>query len=758
MTEYDKLSKDEQSDANSWPDLALEDLPEKMQQACQRAGWATLMPVQARAMAAVMQRQDIMVQARTGSGKTGAFVLPLIESIDPEKNHCQALVLLPTRELAKQVADEAKMLSGGSVRTVAVYGGVGYGPQLDAFNKGAHLVVGTPGRILDHLMRGNLNLDQLDTLIFDEADRMLSIGFYPDMKRLQTYLPKRDINGLMFSATFPPMVLRLSEEFLNNPQFISLSEDYIHVAEVSHVYYQVPSMGKERALAKLIETENPSSALIFTNTKANCNFVAAVLGQFGYNADALSSDLSQSKREKVLGRIKSGQLKFLVATDVAARGIDIPELSHVFLYEPPEDRESYIHRSGRTGRAGAAGEVISLVDLMQKMELKRITTHYKIPLSERLLPEDSEVRRVVGQRTTALLEARLRDVQEAEQARLDCFLPLAKELTAKDDTLGWLAMLLDSFYHDSVHGKGAPARPVLDDETIANIETNGIDQDATGKTLGRKFKALKPLSRERMMKFMELARKLGQDDDGLAVLSLLLEEFHFAAVPKAPSKKEPFPAQKQESKKPGKESEQPEKKAPEANKPKIKNKIATEPADRSADNTENKPETKTTPAEQPAAEEKTEPKAFQPMPELLDTLRAIPPLTGKQKQAFETLAHELLADDEGLAVVALLLDKFDYDSRRKKPRKNPQARKNSDSDTRQPKQEKSAKLKRERPERDEKPAAGEKAEQKGREEQPQMREGIQGRADYYPPRPEGEAIKHKKRPRRRTRRKKPASG
>ncbi len=728
MTEHDKLSQDEQPDINTWPDLALEDLPEKMQQACKRAGWATLMPVQARVMAAVMQRQDIMVQARTGSGKTGAFILPLIERIDPKKNYCQALVLLPTRELAKQVADEAKMLSGNTIRTVAVYGGVGYGPQLDAFNKGAHLVVGTPGRILDHLMRGNLNIDQLDTIIFDEADRMLSIGFYPDMKRLQTYLPDSDVNGLMFSATFPPMVLRLSEEFLNKPQFISLSEDYIHVAEVSHVYYQVPSMGKERALAKLIETENPSSALIFTNTKANCNFVAAVLGQFGYNADALSSDLSQAKREKVLGRIKNGQLKFLVATDVAARGIDIPELSHVFLYEPPEDRESYIHRSGRTGRAGAAGEVISLVDLMQKMELKRIATHYKIPLSERLLPEDSEVRSVVGQRTTALLEARLRDVHEAEQARLGCFLPLAKSLAGKDDTLSWLAMLLDSFYHESVHGKGAPARPILSKETIDSIETNGVDLAQTRKSLERKFKTMKPLSRERMMKFMELARKMGQESDGLAVLSMLLEEFHFAntAAPQMPSKNEPLP-QKQERKKLGKESERPAQKKLEASKPELKNRIATEQhTSEQTKKTENKAETKASHDKPLDAEKKTEDKTFQPMTGLLDTLRAVPLLTGKQKQAFEPLAQELLAADDALAVVALLLDKFDYDSRRKKPRN-------------------------EKPTRDKKP------EQKEREEQLLERENTQIQPAYYPTRPEAEATKRKKRPRRRLRRKKPTS-
>ncbi|MBU1610421.1 MAG: DEAD/DEAH box helicase, partial [Proteobacteria bacterium] len=493
----------DETNEKKWPEVSFEDLSDKLKDACGRAGWTTLMPVQSRTMAAVFDRKDIMVQARTGSGKTGAFVLPLIERIDPEKNCCQALVLLPTRELAKQVADEAENLSGGKVRTVPVYGGVGYGPQVDGFRKGAHLVVGTPGRILDHLMRGNLDVSQLDTLVFDEADRMLSIGFYPDMKQLQSYLPERDIHGLMFSATFPPLVLRLSEEFLRDPQFISLSEDHVHVAEVTHAYYQVPGMGKERALARLIETENPSSAIIFTNTKANCNFVAAVLSQFGYNADPLSSDLSQAKREQVLNRVRAGTLRFLVATDVAARGIDIPELSHVFLYEPPEDRESYIHRSGRTGRAGAAGEVISLVDLMQKMELKRIGEHYRIPLVERELPDDKTVRSVVAERTTALLEARLREVPEPERERLSLLRSMAADLAAKVDSVGYLAMLLDEFYHLSVHGVSAPVRkgPAEGDNPV-------LDEGRIADHLERDWKSMKPLSRERMMKFMPLARSL----------------------------------------------------------------------------------------------------------------------------------------------------------------------------------------------------------------------------------------------------------
>ncbi|MDD4732934.1 MAG: DEAD/DEAH box helicase [Desulfovibrio sp.] len=447
----------EVSPEEALPEISFDQLPEPLRAACERAGWDRLMPVQSKSMPYMLARRDLMVQARTGSGKTGAFVLPLLDRIDPSKNHCQALILLPTRELAKQVAREAETLSGGTIRTVAVYGGVGYGEQIEGFKQGAHIVVGTPGRVLDHLLKGSLSLDKLETLIFDEADRMLSIGFYPDMKQVQRYLPKRRINSLMFSATFPPLVLRLAEEFLTDRLFISLSGKQVHVAAVHHVYYEVPAMGKDRALMRIIEVENPSSAIIFCNTKANCHYVSEVLRQFGYDADALSSDLSQSKREQILNRVRSGALRFLVATDVAARGIDIPDLSHVVLYEPPEDHESYIHRAGRTGRAGAAGEVLSLVDVMQKLELNRIATQYSIELEKRPLPEDEDVRQVLAQRATTLLESKVRSLLPISRERMSRFIPLAKELAASEDGPAIIATLLDEFYHENVHAKAVPA-------------------------------------------------------------------------------------------------------------------------------------------------------------------------------------------------------------------------------------------------------------------------------------------------------------
>ena len=327
------------------PPMTLAELPEGMRAAIARAGWDGILPVQAQAIPYMLSKRDLMVQSRTGSGKTGAFLLPILERINPKRNACQALIMTPTRELAKQVDSEAKMLAGDSgIRTVAVYGGVGYGPQIDAFRKGAHIVVGTPGRLLDHLLRHTLTLDHLKMLVFDEADRMLSMGFYPDMRELQRYLPSRPTHGSMFSATFPPRVIRLAKQFPKDPEILSLSSDHVHVTEVEHAYMQVPGIEKDRALARLIEVENPDSALIFCNTRVRVHYVATVLGRFGYDVDELSSDLSQAQRERIMVRIRASSLRLLVATDVASRGIDLPDLSHVILYEVPDDPEGYIHR------------------------------------------------------------------------------------------------------------------------------------------------------------------------------------------------------------------------------------------------------------------------------------------------------------------------------------------------------------------------------------------------------------------------------
>ncbi len=429
----------------------MADLPESVQQAARKVGWTSLTPVQAMAIPYMLDRRDLMVQSRTGSGKTGAFLMPILGEVDAEHPYCQALILVPTRELALQVQREVELLGAeAGIRSIAVYGGVGYGAQMDAFKEGAHIVVGTPGRVLDHLMRGSLDLDDLEFIVFDEADRMMSMGFYPDMKAIRRYLP-RQRSGFMFSATFPPQVKGLAREFLDEPAFLSLSHGNVHIESMDHIYYEVPGMDKDRVLARIIELENPPAGIIFCNTKQRVAYVSAVLQRFGYDADQLTADLSQRDRERVLARVRNKSLRFLVATDVAARGIDISHLTHVFVYEFSDDLESYIHRAGRTGRAGAAGVCISLVSYQELAELHLAQKRFNIPMEKREIPSEEDVEAIVAERTTALLEQKLRDRDRLATERMKRFAPLAKSLMDNGDEASIIAMLLDDFYHQSLH-------------------------------------------------------------------------------------------------------------------------------------------------------------------------------------------------------------------------------------------------------------------------------------------------------------------
>ncbi len=451
------------------PPITLDQLPGPLREAVRRAGWQSLLPVQTKAIPYLLAGRDLMVQSRTGTGKTAAFVLPILARIDPREAHCQAIVLVPTRELARQVcADSEQLAAGTGIRSVAVYGGVGYDEQLRALREGAHLVVGTPGRILDHLMQGALILDRVKFLVFDAADRMLSVGFYPDMVRMAAYLPE-ERDGYMFSATYPPRVRSIAKEFLREPEFMSLSHDSEHVAETDHVYYEVPAMDKDRCLVRIIEIENPESAIIFCNTKAAARFASVVLRRFGYDAAQLSADLSQRARDAVLARVYDKKLRFLVATDVAARGIDITGLSHVFLYDFPEDPEMYIHRTGRTGRAGARGEAISLVDVLEKMKLDAVAREYGIDMLHRPLPTDEDVQAIVTERVTALLEAKLRDLDGLVRERMGRMMPLVRSFGDSDSELAVVAMLLDEYYQSVIHAM--PDLPPLDDSPMPSTTT-----------------------------------------------------------------------------------------------------------------------------------------------------------------------------------------------------------------------------------------------------------------------------------------------
>jgi ATP-dependent RNA helicase DeaD len=335
---------------------------------------------------------DLVVQARTGTGKTAAFGLPIVETVVRRNQACvQVIVLCPTRELALQVSAELERLGRArNIKPIAIYGGAPMGRQIDALAAGAQVVVGTPGRVLDHLHRGTLDPSQIRMLVLDEADEMLSMGFERELSSILERLPKTR-QTLLFSATIPSDIERMARDRLREPEFITLSGDHVGALEVLHFVY-LSRGDKLQALTRILEVDNPESAIVFCNTKVETERVAEALERQGFTAAWLNGDLPQGEREQVMSRTREGKLRFLVATDVAARGIDISHLTHVINYDFPESTERYVHRTGRTGRAGRTGTAISIITPKDIGNLYLLRLTYKIRPIEKQLPTAGELK------------------------------------------------------------------------------------------------------------------------------------------------------------------------------------------------------------------------------------------------------------------------------------------------------------------------------------------------------------------------------
>ncbi len=418
------------------PSELFAELPKDIQAGIRDLGWSAPMPVQTRVVPVMRAHQDLIVQARTGSGKTGAFGIPIVAEVDAALAATQALVLAPTRELANQVSAEiSAMAKHRGVRCLAIYGGVGYGPQLEGLQAGAHVVVGTPGRILDHLSSGRMKLDHVRFFVLDEADELLSLGFWPDMREIDSYLPPRGKRqSCLFSATMPERVRSLARVFLKDPEFIALSEGQIAPQEIEHYFYLVSAKEKEAALLRILEYEDPESAIIFCNTKDDVRFVTAYLQRHGFDADQISGDLAQAARERAMARIKAGELRFLVATDVAARGIDISDLTHVISYAAPDSPESYVHRTGRTGRAGKAGVAISLVSGLDIGNFRWLQKVNRMEIAERKLPTDAELLERIRERLSVKVEQELRRIPERDRRwKVDRLVPVVEAMVGSEE-------------------------------------------------------------------------------------------------------------------------------------------------------------------------------------------------------------------------------------------------------------------------------------------------------------------------------------
>ncbi|MCY0985571.1 DEAD/DEAH box helicase [Nannocystis sp. ILAH1] len=367
------------------------ELPDALRRAIARMGWTRPTPVQALSFPPLHAGHDVLVQSHTGSGKTGAFCMPwLAGRFDPrpaQQTGVQLLVLLPTRELAKQVCDELRRLAVETpVEVLPIYGGTPMQPQLAALKAGVHAVVGTPGRVLDHIRRRSLDLSKVATVVLDECDEMLSMGFLEDIRAILDACTGKHLTAL-FSATIPSDIQRIAKRYMKSPVEVQLSGDQVAAAEIDHAYYIVSGAIKTRDLLDVIVVEEPARAIVFCNTREETKLVASVLRREGYQAEELSSDLTQAAREKVMGMMREHKLRFLVATDVAARGIDISHVSHVINYSFPEAAEVYIHRTGRTGRAGRTGTAISLIHARELGNFYYLKLQYDtIVFRERFLP------------------------------------------------------------------------------------------------------------------------------------------------------------------------------------------------------------------------------------------------------------------------------------------------------------------------------------------------------------------------------------
>lgn len=375
--------------AQTFEDLGLH---EDVLQALQEMGWEAPTPVQRDTYPLAVAGKDVIVQARTGTGKTGAFGIPLVDRLLSENEDVQALVLAPTRELALQSAREIQKLgSHRGISTVAVYGGASMDQQIRALHKGARVISGTPGRVLDHLKRGTIKASRLRILVLDEADEMLSMGFAKELNAIIEKLPE-DRQTLLFSATVDRAIKRVAERHMRDPQFLGLSGDHVGALGIEHFAYMVSGVGRVTNLISVLEIENPESAIIFCNTRAETEQVASALQRAGFDAEWLTGDRPQREREDVLARVRRGELRFLVATDVAARGIDVSHLTHVINFSLPENVEQYVHRTGRTGRAGRTGTAISLVGPTELGILYYLRLQYRIFPIERTLPSEGERR------------------------------------------------------------------------------------------------------------------------------------------------------------------------------------------------------------------------------------------------------------------------------------------------------------------------------------------------------------------------------
>lgn len=411
-------------------------LSEKMLAAIERKGFSEPTEIQSLAIPLLMNdEKDIIAQAQTGTGKTAVFAIPLMEKLDPQVQGIQAIVLAPTRELAIQVEEEIRSYqTNGGIRSVAIYGGQGIEVQLRKLKKGVSIVVGTPGRILDHIRRGTLRLDSIRYFILDEADEMLNMGFIEDIETILDETPQQK-RVLLFSATMPGRIRKLAEKYMGEYDHVK-AEPELTTDLTEQIYFEVRRKDKTQALTRILEIEEDFYGIVFCKTKADVDELNTALIEKGFRADNLHGDISQPLREKILGKFRTGKINILVATDVAARGIDVGDLTHVINYSIPQNPENYVHRIGRTGRAGKKGTAITFVTPTEFRKMNFIKKFTNADIRKEEIPDERDILDIKKKKLVTDIERMIND-KEADRYR-----EMARELLAETSSEDLISALL----------------------------------------------------------------------------------------------------------------------------------------------------------------------------------------------------------------------------------------------------------------------------------------------------------------------------
>lgn len=429
-----------------------------------KKGFEEPSPIQAQTIPLLLQGdKDVVGQAQTGTGKTAAFSLPMIERITKREGHVQAIVLAPTRELAVQVAEEMQSLQGdkGLLRILPIYGGQSMSLQLRSLRNGVDVVVGTPGRVMDHLQRKTLKLDKVQYFVLDEADEMLNMGFIDDIKEIFTYVnPER--KTLLFSATMPAEIMQVAKKYMKDHVVVSVKKEQLTATNTEQIYFQVHERDKFEALSRIIDMEEDFYGIVFCKTKIDTDTVTTHLNKRGYDAAALHGDVEQRQRERILKSFKAKTVKILVATDVAARGIDVQDLTHVINYALPNDPESYVHRVGRTGRAGNKGTAITFVT---SQEYRKLAFFQKITKTDIKRQDIPKAHQVIDKKKQRIIDNIINEIQKGAYKKYTEFAQKLLENNAPEDVI---AAILKNTYDDELNGAA------YKDIDQVSVDTTGI--------------------------------------------------------------------------------------------------------------------------------------------------------------------------------------------------------------------------------------------------------------------------------------------